>query len=613
MTAPKLPATVGIPSTGLAATVEAIHHKTPPARRTPNMALVSSTGEDDLRSQLQKGAATAREAIGARNPSPSDVDLSQQDIDGVTIKLKVTDVLPCEVQPRIYLNEGYEDVRASIEAQNMTVVLEVTRKHTGAPYMLSAGGNTRLQILKDLWEETKNEKWLYQFFIFRKYVSDRRLLAKHLAENLARSDMRFWEVAKGVCELIQALEEEAGEPLSERRLEELLPKEGILAKRALIGRWRFTYSRLSSLGPALPQLTGQHVLDKFQPRLNALARLASKFDIPPEVYWLDLVAPTLARKGDQFHQQAAYDPEDICTACEVTLAERVGESISSIKRMLHTMSVANGNVTLADLRTPALPPSRDLDEYLASSREAGAGVSAASERAPADARNVDVGMDSGVGEQSGRHAPRVATRPRLHDASASSGASQGSCQGSEESHGAYVGAAGPVIAMPSPTLTIPSSASDVLEELKGELQILAEAAALTEYVIPCEAMPMGFFIEYPDPDALDAESAVPEAGELALWHRAQSSAVYWSLIKLSGQSDPACADRLPPDSRYYQSLLNDEFSMAYLAGTKVGDGPPDDVLTLAAKPHAKVMTMLLRVVVLMQAVSERYPDRWPNE
>lgn len=593
MTAPKNPPPLGIPTTGLSSTVLAKHA---PARRTANLDLVHSSESADLRSALAKAS------VQVTNPTASKVDLSEGDIDGTPLRLKVTDVLLCDQQPRIFLNESYEEVRTSIEAQGLTTSLEVTRRSAGEPYMLSAGGNTRLTILQDLYKETGEEHWLYQFFIYRKFTGNRRLLAKHLAENLARSDMKFWEAAKGVADLVVDLELENGQ-LSERRLEELLPKEGIFAKRALISRWMFTAKRLHGLSQALPNLTGQQVLDKYQPRLNAILRLAMKFGLEAQDYWDSIVTPTLQRSGEEFHATAHYNADHICDAVEVAFAERVQESAASVKRMLHALAVAQGNVTLADLKapvvqlpatpTPSLSPQELRHEH------------ASDPIGQADARS-QAGSTGAISQRANSTpAPQAKPTDRV-----------GEAQPSFDSHTQFTEASS--VAAPSVSLTNPqvvnldvSLHEDIWQRLQLDMQILVETVGLQECYIACEAMPLGYYMEYPDAErhGVDPSARLTEA---QMWERAQASAVFWTLLKLSGQTDPDCATRLDPNSRFYRSLLDDEFSLAYLCNTVVGDAPFEDVLLLASKPGCNAMTQLLQVVVLMRAVNERYPDRWPE-
>lgn len=589
MTAPKNPSPLGIPTSGLSSTVLG---KQASVRRAANLEMVHSSESADLRSALAKAS------VQVTNPTASKVDLSEGDIDGTPIRLKVTDVLLCDHQPRIFLNESYEEVRTSIESQGLTTSLEVTRRGPGEPYMLSAGGNTRLTILQDLYKETGNERWLYQFFIYRKFTSDRRLLAKHLAENLARSDMKFWEAAKGVANLVADLEKEHGQ-LSERRLEEMLPKEGIFAKRSLISRWMFTAKRLHGLQQALPNLTGQQVMDKYQPRLNALLRLATKFGLDAQDYWDNIVTPTLQRAGEEFHATQHYNADHICDAVEVAFAERTQESAASVKRMLHALAVAQGNVTLSDLRAPAVTVSSDSvvpdaqrGQETHQSHSGGSGFhSGAQPIQQAEGPSASKVRPSNGGDRTTTLAddPALAANPQFSDTPNP-----------------------PAVSSANQVLNLGISINeDIWQRLQSEMQSLVAMVGLQDCFVPSNTMPLGYYMEYPDADRHGVDFTV-RLTESQMWERAQASAVFWTLLKLSGQTEPDCAALLNPTSRFYRSLLDDDFSLAYLCNTVVGDAPFEDVLLLASKPGCTAMTQLLQVVVLMRAVNERFPDRWPE-
>lgn len=152
----------------------------------------------------------------------------------------------------------------------------------------------------------------------------------------------------------------------------------------------------------------------------------------------------------------------------------------------------------------------------------------------------------------------------------------------------------------------PHDGQDVRGLLTHELRYLVERVGIAECFVPCDSMPFGFFMEYPEPGSLSSPSVQQSAADLLV--RAQAGAVFWTLQKLSGQLAPELARQLPPASRFYQSLVNDDFSLASLSGSLIGDSAIDDVLLLATKPGTDAMTQLLQVVVLMRAVSERYPS-----
>ena len=601
MTAPKNASPLPMPSAGVAATLSNVATA---VRRGPNLAVLSPAADADIRQKMASASVTAR------NPQASAVDLNEPDTDGSTIRLKFSDVGFNPYQPRQYVNESYEAIRTSMKANGMDVALQVTRKGPGHPYFLAGGGNSRLGIAQDIWRDDSDPRFEYGFFIFKRWPGDRRLMASALSENLARSDLKFWEVAKAACEIIDNLELEHG-PLSERRLEELLPVEGIHAKRALIGRWTFTRKRLGTLGHALIELTGQQVLSKYQPRLNALCRLAAKFSIEVEDYWSLFVTPCLTQAGEDFYRDPrTYEVDRICDAIEVRFAEHVGESAASIKRMLQIMTAAEGNVTLADLKAP--PPVVEAPAAKATRSFGDAGSS--HQEAPEGRTNTTAGAapqedGSNTVPQNALRSLRTTTPAPAAASHTADGAPDTAIQGASDHAQSNAGTwsmGSPVLAAPgSANLLLPNDSEDVRGRLDAELRYLVQRVGVAECFVPCATLPFGYFMEYPAPGALLAPTGTQTTADIL--DRVQASAVFWTLQKLSGQLDPERAQHLPPTSRFYQSLVSDDYSLASLTATIVGDGPIDDVLLLATRPGCTAMTQLLQVVVLMRCVSERYP------
>ncbi|PIE37859.1 MAG: hypothetical protein CSA53_04880 [Gammaproteobacteria bacterium] len=63
-------------------------------------------------------------------------------------------------------------------------------------YMIRDGGNTRLQILNELWEETKESRF-YRFTCrSHPWQGEEALLVRHVIENDLRADTLFIERAE---------------------------------------------------------------------------------------------------------------------------------------------------------------------------------------------------------------------------------------------------------------------------------------------------------------------------------------------------------------------------------------------------------------------------------
>lgn len=134
--------------------------------------------------------------------------------------------------PRRALNSEYEALKASFIQTGTTKILLVVTKRPGETlWFPAAGGNTRLRILKELWEEFGNEKYYRVNCKVIPWIDETRVLVDHLSENDNRSDYIFIDRAKGVCGIYAQL---AGE------------QEGSLSQRAFVDRMlELGYPKLS--------------------------------------------------------------------------------------------------------------------------------------------------------------------------------------------------------------------------------------------------------------------------------------------------------------------------------------------------------------------------------
>ena len=135
--------------------------------------------------------------------APGAVDLRKPDFDGTPIQLDVMQIRSYDDNPRFFANDSFADIKAGLRANGFTGAFAVTRRRAapGEPYMLCAGGNSTLEALRQLYNETSHERFKRVNCVFHDYQGEEAILAQHLGENLNRGDMRFWEVAVGVSKL----------------------------------------------------------------------------------------------------------------------------------------------------------------------------------------------------------------------------------------------------------------------------------------------------------------------------------------------------------------------------------------------------------------------------
>jgi len=106
----------------------------------------------------------------------------------------------------------------------------------------------------------------------------------------------------------------------------------------------------------------------------------------------------------------------------------------------------------------------------------------------------------------------------------------------------------------------PHDGEDVRTLLTHELRYLVERVGIAECFVPCESMPFGFFMEYPEPGSLSTPSVQQSAADLLI--RAQAGAVFWTLQKLSGCMHEVLARQLPPAALSVNILADAEHNEA---------------------------------------------------
>src|SRR5690606_36822018 len=107
----------------------------------------------------------------------------------------------------------------------------------------------RLQILRELYEETGDERFRKFHCIFRPWVSEAHILAGHLSENETRGDLSWIEKSLGTQQLKETLEAEAGRAISQRELARQAKVLGFAVDQSHISRMLYT---VEHFWPTLP-------------------------------------------------------------------------------------------------------------------------------------------------------------------------------------------------------------------------------------------------------------------------------------------------------------------------------------------------------------------------
>ena len=124
------------------------------------------------------------------------------------IDLDINAIEVSHMNPRQTRGEHYDSTKESIRNIGLLQMLTVTKVPGQDHFSLYNGGNTRLSILKELYQEylaagedDKAEAIRIQQCRYVPYTDDLDVLVKHMAENEERSDMTFIDKARAVFQI----------------------------------------------------------------------------------------------------------------------------------------------------------------------------------------------------------------------------------------------------------------------------------------------------------------------------------------------------------------------------------------------------------------------------
>jgi ParB family protein of integrating conjugative element (PFGI_1 class) len=172
---------------------------------------------------------------------------------------------PYDLDPRVTRNPRYDEIKESIRHRGLDSPPAITRRPGEPHFRIRNGGNTRLSILKELWSETRDEKFFRVVCLFRPWPQRGEIVALtgHLAENELRGGLTFIERALGIEKARELYELERGSSLSQSELSRRLSADGYPIQQSHISRMR---DAVQYLLPAIPNVLyggmGRHQVER---------------------------------------------------------------------------------------------------------------------------------------------------------------------------------------------------------------------------------------------------------------------------------------------------------------------------------------------------------------
>lgn len=468
--------------------------------------------------------------------------------------LPVMDIQLYDRNPRKAPNEDYDAIKESIRAtKRLNSPLMVTRRPGQQKFMVGKGGNTRLSILQELFQETGDQAYQYTVVTYTPWRSESATLADHLVENELRSPMCFWDKAKAYAELKQLIEAEAGSTLSGRAFEQALKERGLPVGKTLLSYFGFASKNMASLGQACYSLTTTSIMS-IQPAFNALERLLKHF--LQDASWPEVRDLVLKSAEQSWLSTNELDPLKLVENLDQAVALKLGEAVEFVRI------------------------ARDLFQRFPAEESAGLVAQARLQMMPASAK----------------HAGSAATKELSKPVDGTGKASTPRITPSTDSTHPSTEHAERVSA--------PVSEAQLLEVVQDTATLFARMSLIADCLRLTAEWPTGFYMEVPEND----EPIDLSMDALDRYHG------WWMLAMLSEQLEDTWSARLPKDSTWRRAQRQedgfDQFALQHYMETILG--MPIDPLTLGKRlaSAAESVPVWMELVHHLRRLRSQHPGRF---
>ncbi|OBX04948.1 ParB family protein [Gallibacterium genomosp. 3] len=243
---------------------------------------------------------------------------------------------PFDNNPRKTRNPKFEEIKESIRVRGLDFPPNITQRPGEEYYIIADGGNTRLQALQELYEETQDPKYFSITCLYKPWqgnnndgiTGELHCLIGHLAENDLRGDLSFIERALGIQQAKKFYEQQLSTSLSHRKLSERLKADGYSISYSLLAKME---QCIELLYPAIPNIL---LSGMGKPQIEKLLQLFSNAN----TYW-EKHTP-LFHKHDQDNNQdpgfkalwletlALFDNDDF--SLDIFQDELIGNMVNAI-------------------------------------------------------------------------------------------------------------------------------------------------------------------------------------------------------------------------------------------------------------------------------------------
>lgn len=224
---------------------------------------------------------------------------------GMFMNLPVAEIELFDKNPRRRHDAAaYAAIKESVRATGIQQPVHVTQRPGEGHYVLAQGGNTRLQIMRELYQETGEDRYCTIPCFYIAYPGETELQIAHLIENEQRAEMCFWDKACAYAEVRDIFQDDSDKKLSLRELEVMFGTAGLVISYQALNLFFFASDSLQELGRYAYELSNAKVAEikKMHTSMAEAAKKAGEADGFLAV-WSDIL--------EQWHEQYAEETLDV--------------------------------------------------------------------------------------------------------------------------------------------------------------------------------------------------------------------------------------------------------------------------------------------------------------
>ncbi len=555
----------------------------------------ASTKESPVSSKNDRYRAQARESLSLGTPRNATANLDPKtEADMSFSLLNIEDIEPYRYNPRTGSNPRYEEIKASIRADGITNMLTVTRRPHADKYSPYGGGNTRLRIARELFDEG-DRRFERLHVLVKSWPGEAAVISAHLAENENRGDISFWEKAQGVAAFKREIEAATGRALSSTELNKELRELGVGYGLKTIQNFAFSVNYLTPVGEWLKAAA-----------VNAVIR-------PSVSSYVD-VSDALGKKSEAreaIHNVLVQHRQHLATLEQRNAERDEGEQIPvelDTDELLVDLQKAVAAVLEVDAASvPLMASALAQNSRIDANSLRHVKVKAAPALAPAESAMAGVRQQLPMGGM-------LAAVPKRGGASSASRPPAVPSSGTKV--GAQDDAAEPVLPSEAQITSEAGPLQRDLGEINACFRVLNELVPLYDVINTAPTMPFGFLCDFPE-EAMDKIEGQPVSSPASEYR-----IVLWKLlVAVSGQLNHEVSQRIPATAttvRWIAALTAGPETFTRIAheqGHTIftdGDIFASGIEIAMLFNRDDVGSAVVNLLSTLQRFRSKYPERFPT-